>query len=47
MGYLEAKELVAGLRAAILPLALEVGQVKNIQEENWLCELCDLGEEES
>ncbi len=34
--------LVALLRAAVLPL--DIGGLKNTQEENRLCELCDLGE---
>ena len=41
------RSLVAQLRAAILPLAVEVGRSKNIPEENRLCELCDLAEDES
>ena len=36
--------LTAQLRTGILPLTLEVGRFKNVQEENRLCELCELGE---
>lgn len=39
--------LVAHLRAGILPLTTEVGQYKNIPEENRWCQLCDLAELES
>lgn len=31
--------------AGILPLAITFGRLKHIQEENRLCELCDLGGE--
>ncbi len=41
------RSLIAQLRTGILPLALEVGRFKNIQEDNRLCELCELGETEN
>ncbi len=38
------RSLIAQLRTGILPLALEVGRFKNIQEDNRLSELRELGE---
>ena len=40
------RSLVAQLRSGILPLAIEVGRLKNVPEENRICEMCELDEVE-
>lgn len=40
------RSLIAQLRTGILPLNLEVGRFKNLQEDDRLCEVRDLGEVE-
>lgn len=47
MIYLICHKLVAQLRAAILPLANEVGRFKNIPRGDRLYELCNLNEVEN